>query len=184
MTDCAARVAFDRPDRPFALEVRPTERVASSEPAFVAVTTTSRFAPARMFAGLARARLALAEVATTSRLSWKAADVTVTLATFTTPVICGRTLPMAKVGVTTALAKSKTLPEMATEPPVSAWLLRPTTPLALEVKPRLRVSSKAPAVAASIVSAMVPVAPAARLVGAVTATLPEATAAVTSRLSW
>ena len=74
--------------------------------------------------------------------------------------------------------------ENATEPPASAWPVRPATPLALEKKPRLRVSPRTPALAASIVTATRSEAPAARLVGATTENFGEATTAVRSRLSW
>ena len=68
-TVLAAKAWFERPLTPLAFEVRPNVIVASSEPAVGLVSATLPVAPAPRRAGLAKARLALAVVATTSRLS-------------------------------------------------------------------------------------------------------------------
>ena len=62
--------------------------------------------------------------------------------------------------------------------------VRPRTPLALEMKPRVRVSARLPAVVASRVRTTLPVVPARRLPGVEAERLERVTPAVTSRLSW
>ena len=66
--------------------------------------------------------------------------------------------------------------------PASAVFSRPTTPLALEVRPGVTVPAREPAVLA--VTPTLPEAEARRLPGAARVSLPLAEAATTSRLSW
>ena len=73
---------------------------------------------------------------------------------------------------------------IATAPPVSAWPVRPATPLAFEKKARPSVSASVPAEAVEAVTVTSPVAPAAAFTGKETASLPLVTVPVTSRLSW
>ena len=79
------------------LEPSARATVASSEPARLAFTPTARVWPARMFAGLVSRRLPLAVAATTSRLSWKSAEVVTVLVTATPAWVPVRTLPRASV---------------------------------------------------------------------------------------
>ena len=103
--DWPVRASLVRPVRPLAFEVRATATVPSSTPAAAAVTATLPAAPAAIRAGLAKASLAFAEVAATSRLSWKAASAaTSVLATAIGAVAPTRMLPRVSVGATTASA--------------------------------------------------------------------------------
>ena len=80
-----------------AFEVRARATVASSEPAAKAVKPTLPVLPARTFAGLLTVSLPLAELATTSRLSWKLAEVVTVLVTPTLAWSPVRTLPSARL---------------------------------------------------------------------------------------
>ena len=71
-----------------------------------AFTTRLRAAPAAMFAGLVSVSLAFEEVAATSRLSWKAAEVVTVLATDTLVRVPVRMLFRARVDCTAAVATS------------------------------------------------------------------------------
>ena len=65
-----ARLMFERPLTPLAFEVRASETLPASEPAVAAVRPRLAVWAARRLAGLVRASVPTAEVATTSRLSW------------------------------------------------------------------------------------------------------------------
>ena len=94
-----------------------------------------------------------------------------------------RTLPNTTVvAPSVARARSKAAPVTLTVWPARAWLLRPRTPLALEVRPRVKVASSAPAVAAR--TARLPEAPARILPGLVNASLALSAVPRTSRASW
>ena len=79
--DWPVRPVSARSATPLAFEVRPSETVAASEPAALAVKPTLPVLPARRFAGLVSVSLPLAVAATTSRLSWKLASVVTVLVT-------------------------------------------------------------------------------------------------------
>ena len=105
--DWPASAVFSRPTMPLALEVRPRVTVPASEPAVLAVTPTLPEAEARMLPGAARVSLPLAEAATTSRLSWKAAAVTTAFVTARVEPWPTRTLPRSSVdAASVAAAKS------------------------------------------------------------------------------
>ena len=71
-----------------------------------ALTTRLRAAPAAMFAGLVSVSLLFEEVAATSRLSWKAAEVVTVLPTDTLVSVPVRTLFRARLAATEAVARS------------------------------------------------------------------------------
>ena len=62
-----------------------------------AVRVTAPVAPAARRAGLVKASFPLAEVAATSRLSWKAASVTIVLVTSKPAALATRTLPRVRL---------------------------------------------------------------------------------------
>ena len=95
--DWPASAALSRPTTPLALEARPRFTVPAIAPATLVATVTLPERPAAMLAGETSVRLPLAEVARTSRLSWKAASV---VAVLVTPIATDwprRTLPIARV---------------------------------------------------------------------------------------
>ena len=90
----AARVRLSRPVLARAMDSRPSDRLAASEPTVAAVKARSPEAPAAMaVAGATTVRLPLFEVAVTRRLSWKAADVITALAIGRVTAAPRRTLP-------------------------------------------------------------------------------------------
>ena len=105
-TDFAAREASARPLTVRALEPRVSVTLSDREPAARTVRPTLPVLPAAMFAGLAKASLALAPAAATDRSSWKAAAVITVLATARSAVAPTRTLPRARAEATVARARS------------------------------------------------------------------------------
>ena len=95
-----------RPARPLAFEVSVRATLAARLPAVAAVTVRSALAPARMLPTVPTVSLPFEDVAVTSRLSWKSAEVMTVLAMLIAPVAAVRTLPRARDVATVARASS------------------------------------------------------------------------------